>query len=127
MQLQEKNFFLCPCLEMPSHFKLHMKTFSRFSRWFYFLILTFYSANKTKHQKIDPNTLKQLAGISTFRHTLSFTQTNRASELNINTVNRYINSSTSINCIYSLACFCFDTNILNEFSCLVSTWFQYLL
>ena len=71
--------------------------------------------------------VKQQAGIATFRHTLSFTQTNRALELNINTVNRYINTSTSINCIYSLACFCFDTNILNKFSCLVCTWFQYLL
>ena len=50
-----------------------------------------------------------------------------ALKLNINTVNRYINTSTSINCIYSLACFCFDTNILNKFSCLVCTWFQYLL
>ena len=42
------------------------------------------------------------------------------------TVNRYINISTSINSIYSLACFCFDTNILNNFSCLICTWFQYL-
>ena len=33
-----------------------------------------------------------------------------------------------MNCIYSLACFCSDTNdILNKFSCLVCTWFQYLL
>ena len=48
-------------------------------------------------------------------------------ELNTNTVNRYINISTSVNCIYSLACFCFDTNILNTFSCLVCTSLQYLL
>ena len=50
-----------------------------------------------------------------------------ALELNINTVNRYINISTSVNSIYSLACFCFDTNVLNKFSCLVCTWFHYLL
>ena len=43
------------------------------------------------------------------------------------TVNRYINTSTSINCIYSLVCFCFDTNIWNKFWCLICTWFQYLL
>ena len=34
---------------------------------------------------------------------------------------------SSFNCIYSLACFCFDTNILRKFSCLVCTWFQYRL
>ena len=71
--------------------------------------------------------LKQQAGIATFRHTLSFTKTNRGLELNINTVNRYINTSFSINCIYFLAFFYFDTNILNKVSCLVCTWFQYLL
>ena len=43
------------------------------------------------------------------------------------TVNRYINTSTSINCIYFLAFFSFDTNIRNKFSCLICTWFQYLL
>ena len=78
-------------------------------------------------RKIDPKMLKQQAGTATFRHTLSFTQTSRGLKLKINTVNRYINTSTSINCIYSLACFCFHTNILNKFSCLVCTWFQYLL
>ena len=58
---------------------------------------------------------------------MSFSQRNRGLEININTVNRYINISTSINYIYSLACFCFDTNILNKFLCLICTWFQYLL
>ena len=71
--------------------------------------------------------VKQQAGIANFRHTLSHTQTNRALELNINTVNRYINISASISSIFSPACFCFDTNILNKFSCLVCTCFQYLL
>ena len=89
--------------------------------------INFLISKQNKTPKIDPKVLKQQAGIATCRHTLSFTQTNRALELNINTVNRYINTSTSINCIYSLACFCFDTNILNKFSCLVCTWFQYLL
>ena len=89
--------------------------------------INFLISIQKKTPKIDPKMVKQLAGISTFRHTLSFTQTNRASELNINTVNRYIDTSTSINYIYSLACFCFDTNILKKFSCLVCTWFQYLL
>ena len=89
--------------------------------------INFLISKQNKTPKIDPKMLKQQAGIATFRHTLSFTQTNRGLELNINTVNRYINTSTSINCIYSLACFCFDTNILNKFSCLVCTWFQYLL
>ena len=78
-------------------------------------------------RKIDPKMLKQQAGTATFRHTLSFTQTSRGLKLKINTVNRYINTSTSIKCIYSLACFCFDTNILNKSSCLISTWSQYLL
>ena len=33
-----------------------------------------------------------------------------------------------MNCIYTLTCFCSDTNdILNKFSWLVCTWFQYLL
>ena len=33
-----------------------------------------------------------------------------------------------MNCIYSLACFCYDTNdILNKFPCLVCTCFLYLL
>ena len=33
-----------------------------------------------------------------------------------------------MNCIYTLTCFCSDTNdILNKFLCLVCTWFQYLL
>ena len=33
-----------------------------------------------------------------------------------------------MNCIYSLACFCSDTNdILNKLSCFYCTWFQYLL
>ena len=89
--------------------------------------INFLISKQNKIPKIDPKMVKQQAGIATFRHTLSFTQTNRGLELNINTVNRYINTSTSINCIYSLACFCFDTNILNKFSCLVCTWFQYLL
>ena len=89
--------------------------------------INFLISKQNKTPKIDPKMVKQQAGIATFRHTLSFTQTNRGLELNINTVNRYINTSTSINCIYSLACFCFDTNILNKFSCLVCTWFQYLL
>ena len=31
-----------------------------------------------------------------------------------------------MNCIYSLPYFCSDFNILNRFSCLVCTWFQYL-
>ena len=32
-----------------------------------------------------------------------------------------------MNCIYSLPCFCSDSNdILNKFSCLVYTYFQYL-
>ena len=32
-----------------------------------------------------------------------------------------------MNCIYSLPCFPSDSNnILNKFSCLLSTWFQYL-
>ena len=83
----EKKFLLCPYLEKSLHFKLHIKAFSSFARWFCFVIF----------------------------------------ELNTNTANRYINTSTSINCAYSLACFCFDTNILNKFSCLVCTWFQYLL
>ena len=87
--------------------------------------INFLISKQNKTPKIDPKMVKQQAGIATFRHTLSFTQTNRGLELNINTVNRYINTSTSINCIYSLACFCFD--ILNRFSCLVCTWFQYLL
>ena len=89
--------------------------------------INFLISKQNKTSKIDPKMLKQQAGNATFRHILSFTQTNRALKLNINTVNRYINTSTSINCIYSLACFCFDTNILNKFSCLVCTWFQYLL
>ena len=122
----KKKFLLCPCLEMSLHFKLHMETFSCFARWFYFLI-NFLISKQNKTPTIDPKMVKQQAGIATFRHTLSFTQTNRGLELNINTVNRYINTSTSINCIYSLACFCFHTNILNKFSCLVCTWFQYLL
>ena len=42
-------------------------------------------------------------------------------------VNRYINTSTAINCIYSLVYFSSDTNILNKFSCLVCTWLQHLL
>ena len=87
----------------------------------------FLISKQNKTLNIDPKMVKQQAGIATFRHTLSFTQTNRGLELNINTVNRYINTSTSINCIYSLACFCFDTNILNKFSFLVCTWFQCLL
>ena len=33
-----------------------------------------------------------------------------------------------MNCISSPACFCSDTNdLLNKISCLVFTWFQYLL
>ena len=62
-----------------------------------------------------------------YLHTLSLTETNRGLELNIITVNRYINTSPCFNCIFSLACFCFDTNILRKFSCLVCTWFQYRL
>ena len=89
--------------------------------------INFLVSKQNKTPKIDPKMVKQQAGIATFRNTLSFTQTNRALELNINPVNRYINTSTSINCIYSLASFCFDTNMLNKFSCLVCTWFQYLL
>ena len=88
--------------------------------------INFLISKQNKTPKIDPKMVKQQAGIATFRHTLSFTQTNRGLELNINTVNRYINTSTSINCIYSLACFCFDANIPNRFSCLVRTQFQYL-
>ena len=84
-------------------------------------------SKQNKTPKIDPKMLKQQAGIATFRHTLSFAKTNRGLELNINTVNRYINTSFSINCIYFLAFFYFDTNILNKVSCLVCTWFQYLL
>ena len=39
-----------------------------------------------------------------------------------------INTSTAMNYTYSLACFCSDTtDILNEFSCLLCSWFQYLL
>ena len=88
--------------------------------------INFLISKQNKTPKIDPKILKK-TGIATFRHTLLFTQTNRVLELNVNNVNRYINTSTYINCIYSLACFCFDTNILNKFSCLVCTWFQYLL
>ena len=89
--------------------------------------INFLTSKQNKTPNIDPKMRKQQAGIATFRHTLSFTQANRALELNINTVNRYLNTSTSINCIYSLACFSFDTNILNKFSCLVCAWFKYLL
>ena len=89
--------------------------------------INFLISKQNKTPKIDPKVLKQQAGIATCRHTLSFTQTNKALELNINTVNRYINTYTSVKCIYSLACFCFDTNILHKFSSLVCTWFQYLL
>ena len=89
--------------------------------------INFSIGKQNKTPKIDPKMVKQQVGIATFRHALSFTQTNRALELNINTVNRYINTSISIKCIYSLACFCFDTNILNMFSCLVCTSLQYLL
>ena len=89
--------------------------------------INFLISKQNKPPKIDPLKLKQQAGIATFRHTLSFTQINRGLELNINAINRYINNSTSINSIYSPACFCFDSNILNKFSCLVCTWFQYLL
>ena len=73
------------------------------------------SKPKKKTTKIDPKMMKLEAGIDTFSHTLSFTQNNRALELNINAVSRYINISTLINCIYSLSCFCFDTNILTGF------------
>ena len=89
--------------------------------------INFLISKQNKTPNIDPKMVKQQAGIATFRHTLSFTQTSRVLELKINTVNRYINTSTSINSIYSLACFCFDTSMLNKFSCLVCTWFQYLL
>ena len=89
--------------------------------------INFLISKPKKKKKFDPKTVKQQAGIDTFSHTLSFTQTNRALELNINTVSRYVNTSTLINCIYSLSCFCFDTNILNRFTCLVCTWLQYLL
>ena len=91
------------------------------------LNINFLISKQNKKPKIDPKMVKQQAGIVTFRHTLSFTQTNRDLELNINTVNRYINTSTSFKCIYSLACFCFDSNILKKFSCLVCIWFQNLL
>ena len=89
--------------------------------------INFLISKQYKTPKIDPKMLQQQAGIATFRYTLSFTQTSRALELNENTVDRYINTSTSINCIFSLACFCFDTNMLNKLLCLVCTWFQYLL
>ena len=40
---------------------------------------------------------------------------------------RQKNTSTAMNCIYFLPCFCSDSfDILNKFSCLVYTWFQYL-
>ena len=55
--------------------------------------INFLISKQNKTPKIDPKMVKQQAGIATFRHTLSFTQTNRALELNINTVNRYINTS----------------------------------
>ena len=83
--------------------------------------INFLISKQNKTPKIDPKMLKQQAGIVTFRHTLFFTQTSRALELNINTANRYTNTNISINCIYSLACFCFDANTLNTFSCLVCT------
>ena len=74
---QEKKCFLCPSEEMPSHFKLHMETFSYFVKWFYFLI-NFLINKQNKTPKIDPKMLKQYAGIAILRHVLSFTQTNRA-------------------------------------------------
>ena len=89
--------------------------------------INFLFSKQNKTPKIDPIIVMQQDGIATFRHTVSFTQTNRALELNINTVIRYINTFTSTNGIYSLACFCFDTNILSKFLCLVCTWFQSLL
>ena len=50
----EKLFLLCLYEEMLLHLKLHMKTFSYFGRWFYFLILTFYIIKQNKSPKIDP-------------------------------------------------------------------------
>ena len=44
------------------------------------------------------------------------------------TVYGYINTSISINCIYFLPCFCFDTNILNMFVFMFGMYLvQYLL
>ena len=51
--------------------------------------INFLISKKNKTPKIDPKAVNQQVGIATFRHTLSFTQTNRALELNINNVNRY--------------------------------------
>ena len=89
--------------------------------------INFLISKQNKTPKLDLKMMKQETGIANFRHTLPFEQANRALKLKINTVNRYISTSASINCIYSLASFCFDTNILNRFSCLVYAWFQYLV
>ena len=89
--------------------------------------INFLISKQNKTPKLDLKMVKQETGIANFRHILLFEQANRALKLKINTVNRYISTSASINCIYSLASFCFDTNILNRFSCLVYAWFQYLV
>ena len=55
-----------------------------------------------------------MAGIAILRHVFSLTQTELYSQ-----INRLINTSTEVNCIYSLPCFCSDSNDMqNKFSCL---------
>ena len=84
--------------------------------------INFVISKQKNTPKIDPIMLKQQAGIAILKHVLSFTQTNRALWSN-----KQMNTSTAMNCIYSLPCSCSDFNdMLNKFSCLVHTWFQYL-
>ena len=83
--------------------------------------INFLVSKQSKALKIDAKMLKQKAGTAILRHVLSFTQTNKALESN-----KQINTSTAMNSIYFLPCFCPNSNdIQNKFSCLVYTWFQY--
>ena len=117
-------FLLCQYKEMLLHFKRHMETFLLFQMGLLpnnnFLI-----SKQTRHQKLIQKCWRSRLVLLFFEMPcFLYKQT----ELSINTLNRQINTSTGMNCIYSLVCFCSDvSNILHKFSWLVCIWFQYLL
>ena len=80
--------------------------------------INFLISKQNKTPNIDPKMLNRLVlpflDMSCLLHKQSF-------------IINQINTSTAMNCIYSLPCFCSDSNdVLNKFSCLIYTWFQNL-
>ena len=86
--------------------------------------INFLISKQNRRPKIDPKMLKQYAGTAFLdiscllhKHKELYNQINK----------RLMNTSTAMNCIYSLPCFCSDSNnILNNLSCVVYNWFQHL-